>query len=207
MDSSGESSTFFDPISLEEVSTNLAIKIKNETFNIQTLLDWMANDTDFGIQYSSVGYCKNRDFINPATAKAFTEQEVKNIYEIGKAKGLLFNSYPYFFKAKDRKKFLRDEIAGLNGNLADEKAILAKEYLIGLQKHVEFLEVEVPLADQMKKSGEKITRNKTKITKAITRFNSEFQEVECSAEQDTLKKQLIERMDKMLNIRHSWSLK
>ena len=206
------SSMFFDPISLEEVSSEWAIKIKNETFNIHTLLDWMANDTDFGVQAGSVGYYHNPQFINPATAKPFSTQEVKQIYEFGQKMGLISNKYCYFEKHKNKKAFLKAELDGTNEDFSNMSSDKAKLCLKDTKEYLEFLEKEIPSADELFKQGEKISSLKGKITRKIGNYNSVYSDLDLDSSgfNDKDLATILDyqtKINNLLDIRFSWNQK
>lgn len=203
-------STFFDPISLEEVPIEWGIKIKNETFNVKTLLDWMANDIEFGIQSHEINYCKNTKFINPATAQAFSSSEVKMIYEFGLAKGILENHYSYFEKADDKKLFLKKEISGQNGDLGDINSINCGEFLQDFREFISQMEVNIISVDYKFKDGEKISSYKGTITRYINKFYKKWDEnkINSLVLHSPLQKKtydiLNKRLDELMEIRSKW---
>lgn len=202
------SSTFFDPISLEEVQNDLSIKIGFDTFNIHTLLDWMANDTDFGIYFNSVGQVTNSKFINPVTMKTFSNTEIKHIYDFGKKKGILSNKYSVFNSSKNKKLFLQNEIKGLNV-VTSTSYELIKKFIIDLQNYVNFLQNEIPKAEDRRTNGEKFSVNKSCITRTINKFNKEYpiDEIDCydfNEDDKTTFTSLMENVDKLLKIRSKW---
>jgi len=203
------SSMFFDPISLEEVSSKYAIQIKNETFNIHTLLDWMANDTDFGVKQGNSVFSYNQKFINPATAKPFSTQEIKQIYEFGMEMGLISNKYYYFDKYKNKKDFLKAELNGTNEDFSIISSKLALDYLKSLKNYYDFLVSNIKYANNLFKEGKKISSYKGQITRTINNFNRQYSDFEIEQagfnEKDYLSViDLKKKIDEQLDIRASW---